>query len=150
MKVMKPILPIILIFTFFLSACGNESQILPETDESMIIIDEERSLINFHVLLKNERRQKVGPLYAKFIIYDETLQEAIGTEAIVDFAYTNGEKQPFYIDGNNSYFISESFVYNAEIDREELVNKVEVVISDANEMEILQFLIPNVDKREAP
>ncbi|MFN7253126.1 MAG: hypothetical protein ACK4M9_20485 [Anaerobacillus sp.] len=146
---MKAIMPIILVFTFFLSACGNESQISPNSDESVVIIDEERSLINFHVLLENENRKKVGPLYAKFIIYDETLQEAIGTESTVDFAYTNGEKQPFYIDANKSYFISESFVYNAEIDQEELVNKVEVVISDENEMEILQFLISNIEKYEA-
>ncbi len=148
MKTSKIVLVLTLLL-FIISACGNEVGISPNTHESKIIIDEERSLINFYVLLENENRQQVGPLYAKFIIYDETLQSALGAE-VINFTYEDGKKQPFTIDGKKSYFISESFLYNAELDNEELVNMVEVVISDSNEMELLQFLIPNVEKYEAP
>jgi hypothetical protein len=148
MRVAFKVLMLLLII-LMISACGNEPNLTPNTEESKLIIDEERSLINFYVLLKNENRKRVGPLYAKFIIYDETLQNAIGAE-IVDFTKDDGEKQPFFIESNKSYFISESFLYNAELDDEELVNMVEVVISDENEMEILQFLIPNIEKYEAP
>ncbi|RXI98227.1 hypothetical protein DS745_17990 [Anaerobacillus alkaliphilus] len=140
---------LLLLLLLVLSGCGNEVNITPNTKESKIIIDEERSLINFYVLLENENRHKVGPLYAKFIIYDETLQAALGSE-VIDFTYEDGKKQPFSIDGRKSYFISESFLYDAELDNEELINMVEVVISDENEMEILQFLIPNIEKYEAP
>ncbi|QOY34189.1 hypothetical protein AWH56_015790 [Anaerobacillus isosaccharinicus] len=140
---------VLLIILFILTACGNEPNITPNTEESKIIIDEERSLINFHVLLANDNRKRIGPLYAKFIIYDETLQDAIGAD-VIEFTDDHGNKQPFFIEGKKGYFISETFLYNAEIDREELINMVEVVISDENEMEIQQFLISTIEKYEAP
>ncbi len=138
------------ILVLIVSACGGETNITPNTDESKIIIDEERSLITFYALIENENRGKVGPLYAKFIIYDETLQDAIGGYEVIEFTNDTGEKQPFSIDGKSAYFISESFLFNAELDNEELVNQVEVVISDENKMELVQFLIPNIEKHEAP
>ena len=140
---------ILSILVLFVSACGGETKISPNTEESKVIIDEERSLVTFYALLENENRSSIGPLYAKFIIYDETLQNAIG-DNVIDFTNEEGEKQPFAIDGKSAYFISESFVYNAELDNEELVNQVEVVISDENELELLQFLISNTEKVEAP
>lgn len=145
----RKLLFIISVSFFVLSGCGNNANVMPNVEESKLIIDEQRSLINFYVLLENEGRKQVGPLYAKFIIYDETLREAIGAE-VIDFTYGDGQKQPIYIAGKQSYFLSENFVYNAELDDEQLVNLVEVVISDENEMEILQFLISNVEKYEAP
>ncbi|OIJ10425.1 hypothetical protein BKP37_17965 [Anaerobacillus alkalilacustris] len=140
---------ILILSISLLTACGNEPNITPNTDESRIIIDDELSTVSLYAVMKNENRNKVGPLYAKFIIYDETLQEAIGAE-VIDFTLGNAQKQPFYIDGNEEYFISESFLYDAQLDDDELINMVEVVISDENGMEIIQFLIPNVKKHEAP
>lgn len=140
---------LILLFPILIGACGNEPNIAPNNEESKVIIDEERSLINFYVLLENQNRKPVGPLYAKFIIYDETLQDAVGAE-VIDFTNEEGTKQPFYIEGNKGYFISESFLYDAELDNEELENMVEVVISDENEMELIKFFIPNIEKYEAP
>lgn len=134
----------ILIIFAILSGCGGETNIMPVTEESKLIIDEERSVITFYVLLENENRNAVGPLYAKFIIYDETLQDAIGYE-VIDFSNDYGEPQAFALDGRSTFFIAESFIYNAELDNEELVNEVEVVISDENGMELIQFLIPNVE-----
>ncbi|MCT8140381.1 hypothetical protein H1D32_23390 [Anaerobacillus sp. CMMVII] len=140
---------VLIFFALGVTACGSETKINPNSDESKLIIDEERTLVTLYVLLENENRKKAGPFYAKFIIYDETLQDAIGAE-VVDFTAEDGKKQPFFIDGSNSFFLSESFYYEAELDNEELVNMVEVVISDENEMEILQFLISNIEKYEAP
>lgn len=132
-------------FLFMLIGCSQKVEIYGDLEESKIIVNEEQEIITFHTLIKNDGKNDTEPLYAKFIINDEQLANALELES-EEILFSDDQNNPelFTVSKKNGFIVSLSYYYKGNIPLEQLKGAVTVVIFDENDNEVTRFTIEHV------
>ncbi|WP_227936855.1 hypothetical protein [Alkalihalobacillus deserti] len=140
---MKKIL-ILLFSLFLLVGCGPEVSIEIDPEQTRIIYDEELEMVSFYVRLENRGPLPADNLYARFVVEQPVVQNALGGTNDFLFLDSQGHPELFRLSSDSSYFIAEAFSLEAEVTEEDLVNSIRVEIYDSSDQVIAEHTLSQV------
>jgi hypothetical protein len=137
---------IFLLLIILLTGCGPELSIQIDEEQTRIIFDEEIDMLSLYVRVLNTGQLPANDLYARFIIDEPAVQEAIG--GIEEFVFTdsNGEARLFQLKADSSYFIAEAFSLESNLKEADLLDSITVEILNSKDKLIVEHTFNQVAK----